>query len=229
MTPEQEVAELVGEVLAGTFEWCTELGEHLRELCSATAEPGTDDLAGLWQPIFDRLAAEPWRLAGTGVVLADRVLANRVHWLEWWQRGTDGEPKFLQVDHDPGSVGFYDYATAPWFAGPRDTGRPVAVGPYVDFSGTDEYLITLAVPVRAGGAFLGVAAADLRVTVFERLLLSRFGPADAAAALLTGTGRVITSNVPHRLPGELLPAAGARRSVEIPGAGCPWWFALLDG
>lgn len=227
-SPARELAQLVGDVLHGTFEWCAELGSRLREVCAATAEPGTDDLAGLWQPIFDRLAAEPGLLAGTGVVLSDRVLADRAHWLEWWQAGSDGEPQFLQVDHDPGSVGFYDFAAAPWFAGPRDSGRPVAVGPYVDWAGTDEYMITLAVPVHAGGDFLGVAAADLRAGAFERLLLSRFGPAAPPAALLTCTGRVITSNTPHRLPGDLLPAANTRRSVQIPCAASPWQIALLD-
>ncbi|MFR9729290.1 hypothetical protein ACL03H_08680 [Saccharopolyspora sp. MS10] len=219
-------AHLCG-LLDELFGWCAELGSRLRTAHAAAAALTTEELSELWQPIFDRLDAEPGLVAGTGVILADDVLGDRAHWLEWWQHRPGDTPRFLQVDHDPDSVGFYDYAAAPWFTEPRRSGLAVAVGPYVDFAGTDEYLVTLSVPVRSGDRFLGVAAADLRTGEFERALLAHVGPGDPPAALINQANRVVASNTPLRLPGALVtegplatapghPVFAARRTTGLP-------------
>ncbi|MCX2730898.1 cache domain-containing protein [Saccharopolyspora sp. NFXS83] len=231
MSSAHDAAEHIGSLLEGTFQWCAELGERLRAAHEATTALSTEDLSALWEPIFDRLDARPGGLAGTGVILADGVLADRAHWLEWWQHRPGDTPRFLQVDHDPDSVGFYDYANAPWFTAPRDSGRGVAVGPYVDFAGTDEYLVTLAVPVHAGDRFLGVAAADLRTGEFERALLRHLDPGLPPAVLVNQADRVIASNTPRRLPGALLtagplaadPGRPVRTAEHV--TGLPWRIA----
>ncbi|MEU6127961.1 hypothetical protein ABZ805_02200 [Saccharopolyspora sp. NPDC047091] len=227
MSVEAAAAHISG-MLDDAARWCGELGERLRAAHDAATALSTEDLSALWQPIFDRLDAEPAVLAGTGVILADDVLTDRAHWLEWWQHRPGDTPRFLQVDHDPDSVGFYDYAAAPWFTAPRDTGVGVAVGPYVDFAGTDEYLVTLAVPVRSGNRFLGVAAADLRTGEFERALLAHVGPLRPPTALINGANRVIASNTPSRLPGTLVTAGplaadpGREVRAAVPLSGLPW-------
>ncbi|WP_243789119.1 cache domain-containing protein [Saccharopolyspora gloriosae] len=231
MTAAHDAAEHIGSLLEDAFRWCAELGERLRAAYGGAAALSTEDLSALWQPIFDRLDAEPGRFAGTGVILADNVLTDRAHWLEWWQHRPGDRPRFLQVDHDPDSVGFYDYATAPWFTVPRDSGLRVAVGPYVDFAGTDEYLVTLAVPVHSGDRFLGVAAADLRTGEFERALLHHLDPGLPPAVLVNQADRVIASNTPLRLPGSLLTegalAADRGRPVRTTNdvTGLPWRIA----
>ena len=42
---------------------------------------------------------------------------------------------------------FYDYGSKGYMSRPRDTGKPSAMGPYVDYGRADDYLVTVSVPV----------------------------------------------------------------------------------
>lgn len=230
----------VAGLLDDVFGWLDQLAGRLRALQEDARTQGralhTDELAALREPIFARLREYPKLIAGTGVILAEDVLADRSHWLEWWQNQRDGPPTFLEVDHNPASVGFYDYVSAAWFALPKRTGNRVVVGPYVDYSGTDEYMLTLANPARCGEHFLGVAATDIRSDAFESLLLGAIGATGPPAALVNATGRVVASNTPHKIAGALVAESELDRSwPEIPVggagprecAGLPWKVSVL--
>ncbi|AXK35047.1 hypothetical protein DVA86_22765 [Streptomyces armeniacus] len=230
----------VTAVLDDAFGWLDLLADRLRALHEQSRADGralrAHELTALREPVFARLREHPKLIAGTGVILAEDVLADRSHWLEWWQNRPDGPPAFLEVDHDPASVGFYDYPSAAWFALPRKTGDRVVVGPYVDYSGTDEYMLTLANPVRCGEHFLGVAATDIRADAFESLLLGAIGAAGPPAALVNATGRVVASNTPQKIAGSLVEERELDSAwSEVPvrdsaGRGCaglPWKVSLL--
>lgn len=235
-------ADRVSAVLDDAFGWLDRLAGRLRLLHDSARSEGrplrAEELADLREPIFARLREHPRLVAGTGVILAGDVLADRSHWLEWWQNRAGDSPVFLEVDHDPASVGYYDYATAAWFALPRRTGQRVAVGPYVDYSGTDEYMLTLANPVSSGEWFLGVAATDIRADAFESLLIRALGGAGPPAVLVNATGRVIASNTPHKIAGSLVaereldpdrPAYPVTAPCAADCAGLPWRVCALRG
>jgi hypothetical protein len=192
--------------------------------------PTTADLSTLRPTVLAHLSSHPW-LAGTGVIAAPGMLADQPRWLEWWRRPlAAGDPVPLTVDLDTGNVGSYDYPLAPWFDVPCRTGRRVVVGPYVDYAGTDEYILTFAAPITSDAGFFGVAAADIRTNDFERAMLPTLNSEGPATVLVNATGRVLASNVPTMIVGSMAhPGRGAHQ--ELPSGedwtdcvGLPWFL-----
>jgi hypothetical protein len=190
--------------------------------------PDTTDLAEIRPAVFEHLSKANGRLNGTGVITAPGMLADQPRWLAWWRKpGNSAEPRPLSVDLDPHHVGGYDYPAAEWFAVPQRSGNRVIVGPYVDYAGTDEYILTFAAPIYACDEFFGVAAADIRATDFEREMLPILD-STGAMLLLNASGRVIASNTPAVIIGSLVPANLRDRRELLVGpqwsdcAGLPW-------
>lgn len=222
----------VDEVLHAVFDGVAELRDLTIDLhARAAAEdrrPSTDDLATL-RPIVLAHLGRPPGIAGTGVIAAENVLVDQPRWLEWWRTpGGSAEPVPLAVDLDPQHIDSYEYTSAAWFVGPRRTGRRTVVGPYVDFAGTDEYILTFAEPIHCADGFFGVAAADVRASDFEQAMLSWLNTVGPRALLVNASGRVLASNCPDAIIGSLAPA-GERSTDRLPGGaewaecgGLPW-------
>jgi hypothetical protein len=192
------------------------------------------DLAEIRPTVLDHLAKSAGRLNGTGVITAPGILTDQPRWLEWWSKpGNSTEPRPLAVDLDPHHVGGYDYPAAEWFAVPQLTGHRVIVGPYVDYAGTDEYILTFARPITVVDEFFGVAAADIRATDFEREMLPILDATGTTSLLVNASGRVIASNTPSTIIGSLAPADWPPGRPVPAGAGwadcagLPW--SLLPG
>lgn len=185
------------------------------------------DVAAIRDHLQERLQHPGSPVTGLGLIMAPDVLADRHLYLEWWQ--TDprrAEPRALQVDLNTASTGFYDYATAEWFAAPRRTGRRHIEGPYVDVHGTGAYIFTFSMPVEADGVFLGVAAADVPVSRLEDELLNHL-PREHDAVVLNASGRVVLSSSPHWLVGELVPQGRLHDVVGQDLPNLPWRAVLL--
>jgi len=126
-----------------------------------------------------------------GVVLDADVVSGSPFWLSWIERMSDGT---IQDDSNiryPWRGSFYEYGSSPWMERPRESGIDSVVGPYVDF---DKYLITLSSPITIGERFIGVAAADIHLHDYEKLValpLSRF---ETDCMICNGEGRVVVSN-----------------------------------
>jgi len=164
----------VGDAIEGVF-------GTLREVRDASARcvrrrgrpPVAADLAGLRPLLWDRLngTGVAALIAGIGFIAAPGLLADAHWYLEWWQENPAGAPLQLLRDLDPSSSAFYDYTHWDWYTGPLSGTESTICGPYVDYLCTDEYSLTLSVPVVLDGAFIGVAAADVFVRRFEGLVL----------------------------------------------------------
>jgi GntR family transcriptional repressor for pyruvate dehydrogenase complex len=162
-----------------------------------------DALEPLRATTFGLLAAHRELVAGAGVVVAPGLLADAPRWLEWWWTRGAGEPEPLRVNLDPAAPDFYDYTTTDWYETAERTRAPRLAGPYVDYACTNQYAITLSVPVvAASGTFLGVAAADVLVANLERRVAPALAALGRAAALVNADGRVIVSGTPAVAPGE---------------------------
>jgi hypothetical protein len=191
------------------------LGLKLTELAAAASAPSAavsslqrDDLAKLRPAIFDLLASYRDLAAGAGVITAPGVLADAPLWLEWWWTTPAGSPEQLRVNLDPAAPDFFDYTTAPWYAAADRLGTAQATGPYVDYFCTGEYTITLSVPVRLGGRFLGVVAADVLVSNLEGQVLPALLETGRPVALTSPEGRVIAATTADLLPGTRGSAPG---------------------
>ncbi|MPY80072.1 MAG: hypothetical protein GEV04_16755 [Actinophytocola sp.] len=215
------VNSVIDSVFAGVDVLC-ELAATVYERAAAEGElPSAADLASIRPAVFDHLTRGGPVVAGTGVIAAPGSLADQPRWLEWWRipRGST-EPRPLSVDLDPQHIGGYEYTSTPWFDTPRRTGHRIVLGPYVDYAGTDEYILTLSCPIRRNEQFLGVAAADVRASDLEQVMLGVLDAVGPESLLVNATGRVIASNTPQLIVGSLLPAAH-RTGDEVP-VGLGW-------
>lgn len=152
---------------------------------------------------------------GAGIVFdVDRVAASD-QTIQWHVRADGGYEPYGFV-YDARSSEFYDFIQLPWFSVPQTEKRATLAGPYLDFLGVDEYIITLATPVIIGHRFAGTAAADLEVRAVERRFLELVRDIDADLALTNLEGRIICANSSRFLPGETVDEADVTRVVEVP-------------
>lgn len=165
------------------------------------------------------------QLAGTGLVLAVDVLEDAPRQLEWTRRAVDGSVAPLEPNLDPDSFGFYDFTAAPWFRGPERSRKRAVVGPYVDFSGTDEYVVTLTLPVQHREVFLGVAGADLRLGDLAEATMPALLRFTRAVCLVNDEDRVMVSTSPRWPVGSMLRERTQMRSESCRSAA---WAVVAD-
>jgi len=192
--------------------------------------PRSTDLAALRDVVIAELQRHGDLFNGAGVVVADRSLADRPRYLEWWRsdREHGGASQRLNLDLNPQSEYFYDYSTMEWFAVPRDRGIQWVYGPYLDYTGVDLYVCTFAVPVTSRrGTFLGIAGADVPVARIDAALLPKLRSSRRPMALANAEGRVIVANHADHVAGSKIKARSTpERSRPVPAT--PWTLVALD-
>ncbi len=169
-----------------------------------------------------------------GFVAAPFVVDGRERYMAWWQRINDRATR-LRLNFDPTSIDVYDYLQMDWYQLAQRGQARVAYGPYVDYSGSDMYTLTVAVPIVVDGTFLGLAGADLVVGEVERRLLEALRQTTADAVVVNTERRVIAANTPRWIVGSRLaamPSAGPasdpiafREVAEMP-LGTGWTLAI---
>ena len=228
----ERAAAVVESVVERVFRSVTAVRDQALECHHAARARGERlcgrDIIGLRGPLTDLLRREDEIAVGMGVIVSPGLLADRPLCMEWWQSEPEGhQPRWLEVDLNPHSVGFYDYAAAEWFVVPRRTGRRHVVGPYVDVHGTDRYLLTLTAPVVADDEFLGVAGADVPVARFETLVLQELGRLAADVVVVNPEGRVVLSTSARWLTGLLVGNADAPPAARALTLSDPPWRVLV--
>ena len=149
---------------------------------------------------------------GMGFVAAPFVVEGRERYMAWWQRINDRATR-LRLNFDPTSIDVYDYLQMDWYRLAQRGDARVAYGPYVDYSGSDMYTITAAIPITVDGTFLGLAGADLVVGEVEHRLLEVLRQTTEDVVVVNAERRVIAANTPRWIVGSrlgALPAAGPR-------------------
>ena len=171
-------------------------------------------------------------IIGAGIAYAPGSLPEAPHWLEWWRAQPKGELRFVTHDLNPDSLNYYDYTGREWFSLPASTGRPVAVGPYVDFGGINVSIITLCVPAPTPQG-VHVLGCDLTLANLEGVYLQALQLREPPVVLLGPNGRVIASNNAGIAPGTLFleeDLARAAASLDVsPGSPTrlPWKLISL--
>ncbi|GEM_PF-89436 len=200
--------------------------EHIVRQLNALADAAAEFLAAgespsaiqlrVAQSLFSRLGDIEPATHGLGVIAEVGVVPGHPYWLDWWQRTPTGS---LERDTrhvmDPRRDDFYDYESREFMAHPRETRQPWATGPYVDYGGVDDYLVTMSVPIVRRGRFLGVAAADLLAADLERAFAPWLADAKGPCLLLNAEHRVIVSNAATNSVGDVIRAAGEHQMAEL--------------
>ncbi|WP_255771815.1 cache domain-containing protein [Pseudarthrobacter sulfonivorans] len=160
--------------------------------------------------------------AGAGTFFAVEALEEAVPALDWWARKEYGTIGKLDLDMTPGSSRYYDYVKLPFFSTAASTGEQSLWGPYVDFLGFEEYILTFAAPLRVDGRFAGVAACDIRIKDLEPLIMPTLRTVPGDAALVNASNRVILGNSGSYLVGERIKSgnpAQHRMALDVPHLG----------
>ena len=145
---------------------------------------------------------------GLGVIAEVGVVPGHNYWLDWWHRTQTGNLE-RDTSHvtDPHRYDFYDYESREFIAHPRKDLLPWASGPYVDYGGVDDYLVTVSVPIVRDARFLGVAATDLLVASVEGVFAPWLAGAEIPCLLLNAEDRVIVSNAVTHQVGDVIRTA----------------------
>lgn len=159
------------------------------------------DLGGLQKAAEGFLFLHP-EAVGAGAIFSVAAIQDAEGVLEWWFR-KDGEIAKMGFDLAPTGNAFYDYEQLPWFSEAARTGKQTIAGPYVDYLGFNEYIMTCTVPCHVRDTFVGVIGCDLRVRDLEEILIPIIRQIPGDAALVNGrTNRVILGNSGRFLVGE---------------------------
>lgn len=176
-------------------------------IVSAAAEDGALSEVRM-RPLRGRVSAwlaEDEAACGYGFVAAPGVVEGRPRYLCWFQRnGSDVRRLLLNLDLD--DVNLYDYLDMDWYARAAEQRRPAVHGPWVDYTGSGQFVLTCAIPVLHGVRFLGVAGGDLFMTRIESELLPALQDVDGEVVLVNADRQAVISNSARWIPGDRLPA-----------------------
>jgi hypothetical protein len=221
------VAALTAPVFVALEEVAGEVGACLAR--TSANRLSERDLSALESSIAPRLAAQPI-LAGMGYVAAPGVVGELERYMMWWQRSGEDLAR-LRLNFDPSSIDVYDYLQMEWFQSARDRGERTAYGPYIDYSGSGLYVLTVSVPVTVAGLFLGVAGADVEMAGLERRLVSVLRTSPHEAVVVNSERRVLAVNTARWVVGERFPALPVAEvgefadAARVPG-GSHWWVGV---
>lgn len=216
-----QVGEFFSSLLAQMETWSKTMGKAFEDFGSPTRAEIDTVIQPLAEAMLDR---KELPLVGAGFVAAHNALSDAEWHMAWWQ-GAAQERLLMLTMESAGET----YSRREWFTVPMETGRGHITGPYVDFLCTDEYTLTLSVPVLAEGEFVGIAGVDMFVESVEKLLMGELENIDARATLINGGGRVILSVEPQLAAGRLL-VPGWKESTEtiLPVAGEDVGFSKVE-
>jgi DNA-binding FadR family transcriptional regulator len=163
------------------------------------------------------LSAGAQLVIGAGFVATPGFVEDAAWHLAWWVRQTGDPivqrlpPRQLAVVEDPESEFFRDYTRLEWWRGVASGEASHITGPYVDYLCTDEFILTLTMPVLdATGAQPGVAGVDVTVSALEARFLPAFSRLGERLTLVNAESRVVLSTDPGIAAGVLLPEGGER-------------------
>lgn len=165
---------------------------------------------------------------GAGTFFAAESVIGNGRASEWWSRKEPGTIQRLDFDLTPGSNRYYDYEKLPFFSIPADTGERTIWGPYIDYLGFEEYILTVTAPFSVQGNFMGVAGCDIRLTDLEPIIMPNLRSIPNDAALVNASNRVILGNSGMYLVGERVKheSSGHERvALDVPHLG----LALIYG
>lgn len=202
-----EVATTIEDLFATVDVWREALAQRAAGVRTADAlDPFVEAFA------VPAVTGDPL-ITGSGFVAAPGLLADARWHLAWWLGSPGADVRRLATVDDEAADGFRDYTALEWWRIPFRTGARHLTGPYVDYLCTDDYTITLTVPLVVDGEFLGVVGCDALVARLESRLLPTLRALGVPAAIVNASGRIVTATDSRREPGAILRLEGLAEAL----------------
>jgi hypothetical protein len=153
-----------------------------------------------------------------GIVLGPGIAEESGGSIEWWRRNESGSTERIVFNLSPDDAGFYDFVTYDWFAEVVSTGKPAIQGPYLDYAGMDQYILTSMVPLSLDGTIIGTAGCDTEVRELESVIMPILRAIPGDAALVSRPDRIVVGNSGRFLVGNRVGALPNNAvCVDVPG------------
>lgn len=186
------------------------MNRDFRAVLEEASQPD-DDVARLAKAGRDRakelvrrFLVEHPRVNGAGLIFSRSARGEGKGVTEWWVRDGDGGLALYEFEVNPLGQRFYDYEKLEWFTVSLSTGRPWLTGPYIDYLGVEEYVVTMTVRSEVHGRAVGVTGLDIRVSDLERELLPLLRLAGRPALLLNPHDSVLASSSSRFSAGDVV-------------------------
>ncbi|GAA1364992.1 hypothetical protein [Brevibacterium luteolum] len=202
MTP-TGVAERFSDWFSAEFAALAELTDVVAAEIAARARGHRPHLADLRElaTLYPEFILRSETVAAAGALFAPASVAGADRLLEWWER-SDGTIAKVNFNLLPNTTSYYDYELREYFVLPTAHGRRNIHGPFVDFLGLDEYIITLTLPLTVDSERIGVSGADYRCRDLDLHMLPILRSLGAPAVLRNSDSRVIVGTSAEYLVGE---------------------------
>jgi hypothetical protein len=210
----------IGHVSSETNELAKTVASRLEQRPIGKSKAQKVSLTGLDKVAWQFLAKNSFATGAGTFFAADSIDEGRRP-VEWWYRKTGGMER-LDPDRMPGSNRYYDYEKLPFFTAAASTGKQILSGPYLDYLGFEEYILSFTAPFYVHGTFTGVAGCDIRIKDLEPLIMPHLRAIPGDAALINAGDRVILGNSRLYLVGDRIkPGTPNQRRipVEVPHLG----------
>jgi hypothetical protein len=140
---------------------------------------------------------------GAGFIAAPAAVDALDRYMLWLQR-RNGVVRRLRLNFDTADINAYDYVAMDWYVDTRDRGRPSLTGPYLDYSGSDALVLTLATPVIVDDEFVGLVAVDLMAQATEELMTAQLCQLPGEVVVVNRDRTIVATNSARLMPGERL-------------------------
>ncbi|MEB4614746.1 cache domain-containing protein [Leucobacter sp. M11] len=141
---------------------------------------------------------------GCGLIFSREALGTGQGQLEWWVRAGDERFARYTFGVNPAGDRYYDYEQLEWFTKAYQTGELSLAGPYIDYLGVEDYIVTLTTPIQVGQVRAGVAGLDIQMTDIESSLVPILRQSEHDVAILNDHGSVLIGSSGRFLPGDRL-------------------------
>lgn len=216
-----EIAEWFRRMSEDVDQFARDVASDLTSRLRDRATVAPKDLAGLEGLSSTFLSTHPTAISA-GAIFSPQVVSDGTRVLEWWVSQPDSPPTKLILDLIPGGPRYYDYEKLPFFTTALATGGQTIWGPYVDYLGSDEYILTHTAPIAVAGSLAAVVGYDMRIRDLESVVVPALRSIPGDAALLNASGRVVIGNSGRYLVGERVrsePRDAVVTPLEVPGLG----------
>jgi len=228
MNPDSEIVQAANALtpwFSGVASEITELSGNVASLLERSLvdkfKVNKSAVAGLDEVSREFLTKNSFAV-GAGTLFAAESVEEGSRPLEWWSRKESGAFGRVDFNVTPGSNRFYDYEKLPFFSTAASTGEQTLWGPYIDYLGIEEYVLTFAAPFSVHGNFMGVTGCDIRLRDLEPLIMPTLRLVRADAALINASNRVILGNSGRYLVGERIKSESPdqhRLALDVPHLG----------